>query len=197
LDYEGFYPAGIFVSMKAGESGAKKKYALIDEKGVIKIRGFESVRRNWSFIAKDVQQNVLGIILREHDAMKAKAFVREVVERMRKNKVPLEKVVIHTALSKGTSGYASIGPHVAAAQRMEAKGLTVGAGSVIKYVVIKGKGRIRDKVRLPDEAKQEDYDGEYYITNQIIPGVERIFAVLGIKVDDLLSGTKQSSLQGF
>ncbi len=197
LDYEGFYPAGIFVSLKTGEAGAKKKYALIDEKGSIKIRGFESVRRNWSFIAKDVQKKVLEIILKEHDAAKAKAYVREVVEKMRKNAIPLDKVVIHTALSKATTGYTSIGPHVAAAQRMEAKGQTVGAGSVIKYVVVKGKGKIRDKVKLPDEATQEEYDGEYYIQNQIIPGVERIFAVLGIKVDDLLSATKQSSLEGF
>ncbi len=197
LDYEGYYPAGIFVSLKAGESGAKKKYALIDDKGNIKIKGFESVRRNWSSIAKDVQRKVIEIILKEYDAKKAKDYVRQVVEDMRKNKVPLDKVVIHTALSKGTGAYAAIGPHVAAAQRMEAKGITVGAGSLIKYVVVKGKGKIRDKVKLPDEATQEEYDGEYYIQNQIVPGVERIFAVLGINVDDLISETKQSSLQGF
>ncbi len=197
LDYEGHYPAGIFVSLKAGEGGAKKKYALIDDKNNIKIKGFESVRRNWSFIAKDVQRKVIEIILKEHDAKKAKNYVKQVVEDMRKNKVPLEKVVIHTALSKGTGAYSSIGPHVAAAQRMETKGITVGAGSLIKYVVVKGKGLIREKVKLPEEATQEEYDGEYYIQNQIIPGVERIFAVLGINVDDLVSETKQSSLAGF
>ncbi len=198
LDYEGFYPAGIFVSLKAGDSGAKKKYALLDEKGTMKIKGFESVRRNWSFIAKDVQRTVLEIILKEHDPKKAKAYVRDIVEQMRKNKIPLAKVVIHTALSKGTEAYTSIGPHVAAAQRMQAKGQTAGAGTIVKYVVVKGKGKvIRDKVRLPEETTQEEYDGEYYIQNQIIPGVERIFAVLDIKVDDLVSETKQSSLAGF
>ncbi len=197
LDYEGFYPAGIFVSLKAGDTGAKKKYALLDEKNNMKIKGFESVRRNWSFIAKDVQRNVLEIILKESNPQKAKAYVRQVVDDLRKNKVPISKVVVHTALSKGTGGYASIGPHVAAAQRMEAKGQIVGAGSLIKYVVVKGKGKIREKVKLPEEAMQEEYDGEYYIQNQVVPGVERIFAVLGIGVDDLISTTKQSSLAGF
>lgn len=198
LDYEGHYPAGIFVSIKAGEGGAKKKYAMIDDKGNLKIKGFESVRRNWSFIAKEVQKKVLEIILKEHDPKKAKNYVREVIEEMRKNKTPMEKVVIRTALSKGTEAYTSIGPHVAAAQRMETRGQTVGAGSIIKYVVVKGKGKaIRDKVKLPEEVSQDEYDGEYYIQNQIIPGVERIFAVLDIKVDDLLSETKQSSLAGF
>jgi len=197
LEYEGFYPAGIFVSLKAGESGAKKKYALIDDKDNIIIKGFESVRRNWSIVAKETQRQVLEIVLKEHDAKKAKAYVRQVVEDLRKNKMPVSKAIVSTALSKGTGAYTSIGPHVAAAQRMEAKGKTVGAGSVIKYVVVKGKGKIRDKVRLPEEVKQEDYDGEYYIQNQVLPGVERIFAVLGIGVDDLVSTTKQSSLTGF
>jgi DNA polymerase elongation subunit (family B) len=197
LDYEGHYPAGIFVSLKAAESGAKKKYALIDDKNNMKIKGFESVRRNWSAVAKDVQRKVLEIILKEHDAKKAKDYVRTVVEELRKNITPLDKVIVHTALSKGTGAYTSIGPHVAAAQRMEAKGQSVGAGSVIHYVVVKGKGKIRDKVKLPDETTQDEYDGEYYIQNQVLPGVERIFAVLGITVDDLSSTTKQSSLAGF
>ncbi|MBI4146710.1 ribonuclease H-like domain-containing protein [Candidatus Woesearchaeota archaeon] len=197
LDFEGFYPSGVFVSLKAGEAGAKKKYALLDEKGNMKIKGFESVRRNWSFIAKDVQKRVLEIILKDHDAKKAKAYVRQVVDDLRKNKIPLDKVVIHTALSKGTGAYSSIGPHVAAARRLESQGVEVGSGTIVKYVVIKGKGKIRDKVRLPHEAKQDDYDGEYYIQNQVVPGVERIFAVLDIKVDDLISETKQSSLSGF
>ena len=197
LDYEGFYPAGIFVGLKAGEGGAKKKYALVDEHGVLKIRGFETIRRNSSVIAKEVQGTVLEIVLKEHDAKKAKAYVRGVVDSLRKNELPVSAVVITTALSKGTGAYSSVGPHVAAAQRMESGGQKVGSGTIIQYVVVKGKGKIRDKVRLPDEAKQEEYDGEYYIANQVVPGIERIFAVLDIPVDDLLSTTKQSSLGNF
>ena len=197
LDYEGFYPAGIFVGLKAGEGGAKKKYALIDEQGKMKIRGFETIRRNSSVIAREVQGTVLKILLKEHDPKKAKAYVRCVVEDLRKNKLPIESVVITTALSKGTGAYTSVGPHVAAAQRMESKGERVGSGTIIRYIVAKGKGKIRDKVRLPEEAKQDDYDGEYYITNQVVPGIERIFAVLNIPVDDLLGETRQSSLSGF
>ncbi|MBS3148420.1 ribonuclease H-like domain-containing protein [Candidatus Woesearchaeota archaeon] len=197
LDFEGYYPSGIFVSLKAGEGGAKKKYALLNEKGELKIKGFETVRRNWSYIAKEVQQNVLSIILKENDPKKAKNYVREVIDSLRKNKLEVSKVIIKTQLTKATGTYTSVGPHVAAAQRMEAKGMTVSSGSIIKYVVIKGKGKIRDKVKLPEETSQDEYDGEYYIQNQIIPGIERIFAVLNINVDDLMSETKQSSLFGY
>ena len=59
LEYEGFYPAGIFVSTKGAEGGAKKKYAPIDDKGRLKIRGFETVRRNWSFILKRHPKEVI------------------------------------------------------------------------------------------------------------------------------------------
>ena len=198
LEFEDFYPAGIFVQAKASETGAKKKYALINEKNQLKVRGFEAVRRNWSPIAKDVQKEVLRIILEEQNPVKAKKYVRQIVSDLRSNNVPKEKVIIHTQLSKSIDSYESIGPHVAAAMRLRERGETISPGMIIKYIVIKGeKGLIRNRVRLVEETKQEDYDGEYYITNQVLPGIDRIFAVLGISTDDLVSSSTQSKLSGF
>jgi DNA polymerase I len=105
--------------------------------------------------------------------------------------------VIHTALSKDISDYENTGPHVAAAQRMQALGQQVGPGVMIRYVVVKGKGKIRDKVKLQEEATQDEYDGDYYVDNQVIPGVERIFDVFGIKIADYFSGKEQSNLSKF
>ena len=197
LEYQGFYSGGIWVSTKTGEGGAKKKYALIDEKDHIKIVGFETVRRNWSFIAKDVQKEVLNIILKERDASKAVSYVRQVVDDLKNARIPVEKVAIHTQLSKDIDDYDNIGPHVAAAQRMKSKGLAVGPGSVIEFIITKGAGRIRDKVKLVNEVKPEDYDADYYIDHQIIPGVERIFSVLGIKKEEILSTGSQRKLGSF
>ena len=47
LELEDFYKRGIWVTKRSGELGAKKKYALIDYKEKLKIRGFETVRRDW------------------------------------------------------------------------------------------------------------------------------------------------------
>lgn len=197
LDYEGYYPSGIFVSVKAGEGGAKKKYALLSETGNLKIKGFETVRRNTSYIAKDCQERVLEIVLKERDTEKAKQYVRSIIDGLRKNTIPLEKLIIRTQLTKDTDKYASVGPHVAVAQLMKARGDSAGAGTIVKYIVVKGKGKIRDKVKLPDEATQDEYDGEYYITNQVIPAVERIFAVFGISEEDLAGIAGQSSLSSW
>ena len=197
LEYEGYYPRGIFVQTKGRDVGAKKKYALISDKGEIKITGFETVRRNWSPVAKKVQKEIINIILKENNVDKALKYVKKIIEKLRKNKVDVEDVVIRTQLQKDIRDYVQIGPHVAVAKRMKAKGLSVGPGSMIKYVVIKGNGMIRDRSRTVDELKDEKYDSDYYINNQVVPAVEGIFSVFGYKKSDIISEKDQSELGKF
>ena len=197
LEYEGFYPAGIFVSAKESESGAKKRYALLTEDNIVKIKGFETVRRNVSFVAKETQERVLDIVLKEGDSEKAVKFVNGVISKLRNKEIPLEKVQIFTQLSKDIDQYDNIGPHVAVARRMKQKGIDVGPGSIIKYVITKRGEKIRDKARTMDEVSQKDYDAEYYIERQVIPSVERIINVLGYSKEDLKEGKGQSKLERF
>jgi DNA polymerase elongation subunit (family B) len=197
LEFEGHYPTGIFVAAKGSDTGAKKKYALLDEKGELKITGFETVRRNISIIAKEVQNEVLHIVLCDKDPEKALRYVRKVVADLKENKLDIEKVTITTQLQKEIKDYESIGPHVAAAQKMKNKGIPVGPGSIIKYVIVKGKGKIRDKVKLPEDTRKEDYDPEYYINNQVIPVVDKILEVFRYKKEDLLEAKEQSKLGSF
>jgi len=197
LEYEGLYPRGIFVSAKIGRFGAKKKYALLSEDKNLKIRGFETVRRNWSPIAKNVQENILNIILKEDDPEKAIKYVRKTILELRENKIAIKEVIIHTRLSKEIEAYDAIGPHVAIATRMKHKGVKVGPGSTIEFVITKQGKKIRDKARLPDEVKQKDYDPDYYINNQVVPAVEKIFEVLGYTKEDLLETKEQNKLEKF
>ena len=194
LEYQGFYPAALFVSVKAGAFGAKKKYALLDEKGTVKITGFEAIRRNWSIIAKEVQQTVLGIILKEKDNEKALQFVKDMVAQLRSRTIPVDKVVISTQLQKPIGAYGNVGPHVAVAQRMIERGINVVPGSIISYVITSGKGPLRDNARLPDEVENNEYDAEYYVNNQILPSIGRIFNVLGIDVEEIVNKKEQQSL---
>jgi len=197
LEYEGFYPSGIFVSAKLSPFGAKKKYALMSQGGTLKIKGFETVRRNWSLIAKDVQEKVLEIILRENDTKKALEYAKNVISDLRNKKIPIEMVVIRTQLQKDILDYAAKGPHVAIAQKLKNKGRSIGPGSIIKYVVTQGNDIIRNRSKLPEDVKEGEYDADYYINNQVIPSVERIFNVLGYKKEDLLEQKEQTKLEGF
>ncbi len=197
LDYEGLYTSGIFVSAKAGAYGAKKKYALLREDGYIKLRGFEAVRRNWSQIAKEVQETVIDIVLREHNVEKAKNYVKKVLSELRAKKIPNSKVIIYTQLQKNISEYESKGPHVAVAEKMREKGIPVGPGSLIKYIVTPSKGSIGEGAKVPEEVPDGDYDAEYYVNNQVVPAVDRIFAVLGVKEEELLEEKEQSKLKAY
>ena len=103
-------------------------------------------------------------------------------------------MIIHTQLQKDIKDYAAKGPHVAVAQRMKNMGKSVGPGTVIKYIVVQGNDIIRNRSKLPEEVSQQEYDAEYYINNQVIPAVERIFAVLGHSKEELMEDKKQHTL---
>ena len=139
----------------------------------------------------------LEIILKERDNEKALKYVKKVVDDLRNRRIPLEKVVIHTQLKKEISEYDSKGPHVAVAQRLRNQGIQVGPGSIIRFVVLQGSDIIRNRSKLPEEVKENNYDPDYYINNQVIPAVERIFNVLGYKKEDLLEIKEQTKLGDF
>jgi len=197
LEYEGFYPSGIFVSAKMGPFGAKKKYALLSEAGTLKIKGFEMVKRNWSFIAKETQEKVLDIILKQGDKEKAMNYVKSVINKLREKQIPLDKVIIHTQLQKDLSDYTAKGPHVAVAQRLKSKGVDIGPGALIQFVVTQGSDIIRNRAKLPEEVTEDDYDADYYINNQVVPAVDKILEVLGYTKSDLLEHKEQKKLEGF
>ena len=196
LEYEGLYPRGLFVSAKMSSFGAKKKYALLSEEGDIKVKGFESVRRNTSVIAKEVQSKVFEIVLKEEDNEKALKYVKSVISKLKDKKIKVDKVVIQTQLTKDIDDYDNISPHVAVALRMEKKKMPVGPGVLVRYVIKSGKEKISERARLPDEIKKEEYDADYYINNQVLPSVEKIFEVLGYEKDDIIEN-EQSKLGSF
>ncbi|MBI2575257.1 ribonuclease H-like domain-containing protein, partial [Candidatus Woesearchaeota archaeon] len=197
LEYEGFYPAGIFVAVKARGYGAKKKYALLTEDGGIKIRGFETVRRNLSLISKEVQEKVIGMLLKGHEPEKAAEYVKGVIEMLRAKSAPVEKLVIKTQLQKEVGSYDSIAPHVAVAKRMRQQGKDVGIGATISYVVVEGEDKISGRAKMPEEVKEGEYDAEYYIHNQIIPSVGKIFEIFGINIIEFIEPKLQKKLDAF
>ena len=196
LEFEGHFPKGIFVAIKGTEKGAKKKYALIDKDNKLKITGFETVRRNWSAMAKDVQENVLRLVLQDK-VTEAVEYVQGVIQDLNKGKIKLNKLIIKTQITKDLSSYSNVGPHVAVALRMKNQGIDIVPGTLVEYIIAKGSGLIRERAKLPGELKQGEYDQDYYLKNQLIPAVSSIFAVLKIKEEDLFKKGGQTSLGNF
>ncbi|MEK6876631.1 MAG: hypothetical protein AABX63_04415, partial [Nanoarchaeota archaeon] len=65
------------------------------------------------------------------------------------------------------------------------------------FIVTQGSDIIRNRSKLPDEVHNEEYDANYYINNQVVPAVERIFNVLGYGKEELLESREQKKLEGF
>ena len=135
--------------------------------------------------------------MKDHDDEKALKYVRQVIDDLRNKRIALDKVIINTQLKKEISEYDARGPHVAVAQRLKNKGINVGPGSAIRFVVTQGSDIIRNRAKLPEEVKNSDYDPDYYINNQVVPAVERIFNVFGQKKENLLEVKEQTKLEGF
>lgn len=197
LELEGFFKRGIFVTKKGAAEAAKKKYALIDEKGNLKIVGFEYVRRDWSRIAKETQKKVIKSILEEGKPEKAVEIVKLAIKELKEGKVLKKELIIYTQIQRPIEKYESIGPHVAAAKKAIAKGKQIEVGSVIEYVVTKNGKSISDKAEMAEYVKEGNYDADYYITHQVIPAVIKIIGEFGFTEQDLIEGGKQKTLHSF
>jgi DNA polymerase I len=188
LEFEGFYDRGFFVT--------KKRYALIHEEKIV-VKGLELVRRDWAPVAKKTQEKVMMAILKDGSPEKATQIIKEVIAKIKEGKIPLKDLVIHTQLSRNPDKYKQMAPHVLAAKKSIERGRSVGRGSIIRYVVVKGRSPISQRAEPLEDADVANYDPTYYIENQVLPAVSRIIDSLGYSQDEIVHRERQSSLDAF
>jgi DNA polymerase, archaea type len=183
---------------------AKKRYAgwafyRDGDKWVDKIemKGIETVRRDWCDVVSQTMLEVLNTILKERNISKASKHVREVIDSIAKGSMPLEKLTIIKGVTKEIKAYDGVQPHVELAKKMmqrdKSKSLV---GERLGYVIIKGNQLVSKRAEDPEFVKENNLqvDPEYYIYNQLLPPLERIFEVCGISSSELIEGVKQKSL---
>ena len=193
LEFEGFFKTGFFTSKDSGE-GAKKKYALMDEEGEMKITGFEQVRRDWSAVAKETQKKVLRMVL-SNQVEEAAEEVKDTISRLRNQEVPVEKLKIYTTLTKPPEEYDSTSPHVEAVKKANKRGRDIEPETTVDYVITRGGGGISERAEISEYA--DSYDADYYIDNQVLPAAIRVLKVFGYTEDQLKGKGKQSGLGRF
>jgi len=184
LELEGFFVSGVFVT--------KKRYALMRKDGSLVVKGLERVRRDWSDLAREAQEHVIRLVLQAR-VEEAKRYVQELVKQLRAKETPMEKLVIRTQLTKHISSYKQVGPHVKVAKDLKQMGRPVYPGMIVEYVVTPGRGSISSRSVPADMAR--DYDADYYVDNQLLPAVMRVFEALGGSKEELRM--KQSNLEKF
>ena len=165
---------------------AKKRYAGLLTDGRIDIVGFEAVRGDWAEIAKEVQEKITEILLKEGSTDKAIEYVRKVITELKQGKVPLNKLIIWKTLSKRLDEYSVDAPHVVAAKKLLRLGIKLSVGDKVGYIIVKGSGKISSRAEPYILVKDPKLvDTNYYIDHQIIPAAMRILGYFGVSETQL------------
>jgi DNA polymerase elongation subunit (family B) len=198
LELEGFFKRGLWVTTRGGTTGAKKKYAMVDEENKVKIRGFETVRRDWCKLSREMQSHVIRQILKDGNEKKSLIYVKKIIKELKQRKIDKHDLIIKSQLKKPLSEYIATTPHVIAAKKMLEQKIPLSQGTLIEYYIAETKTKsklVRDKVKLPEE--KGEYEVDYYLNRQILPAVENIFQVFDINIKETIEGKKQTTLGDF
>jgi DNA polymerase I len=166
--------------------------------GVIVMKGIETVRRDWCELTGETMKTVIEIVLKRNDAKEAVTYFKTVVDDLLKGKTDIEKLVITKTVTKKPESYDGLQPHVEVVKKMKARNEMEipGIGDRIGYVIIKGTELLSKRAEDPSYVKERglNIDPRYYIDNQLLPPIERIFGAIGIAREELLGMGRQMGL---
>ncbi|MCS7134996.1 MAG: DNA-directed DNA polymerase [Candidatus Aenigmarchaeota archaeon] len=197
MKVEGVFKTMLILSKKryAGWSFEENNGTFTDS---IVTKGIETVRRDWCNLVSETLQETLEIILKENDVKKALSLVKEKINNIKKGKVDISKLVITKSISRSLKTYKGIQPHVELLKKMRRRdpSSAPGIGDRIGYVIIKGTGQVSKRAEDPEYVVKNKIpiDSDYYIENQILPPLERVFEALAITKSEILGAGKQSGL---
>jgi DNA polymerase-2 len=185
LKFDRLFRKFFLPGLRHSREGSKKRYAgLVEQGGHLRLvfTGLESVRRDWTDLAKTFQQDLLRLVFEEGEASapKIEAMIRDFVARLRAGELD-HLLVYRKALRKEIAQYTkTTPPHVKAAQKLGER-----AGHIIAYVMTtEGPEPVQDR-KAP-----LDYD--HYIEKQLRPVAEAILPFVGLDWERIWS--RQSEL---
>lgn len=190
---------------------AKKRYAQwLFERGSagwtdkIKVKGMETVRRDWCELTSETLSRVLELVLMEGDVDEAVRYVRSVTGSLRslnltENPDFIHKLILTKNYSKKTDNYKNKQPHLTVVEKIKQRtGISTPIGTRVPFVIVSGKGLFVERAEDPDFVLKHNIplDTEYYIKKQILPPVERILEVFGVDSGSL-DKYRQTGLSSF
>lgn len=165
LEFEHLYTKFFLQHMRRSKSGSRKRYVGFDYRTQkIVFVGLESVRSDWTELAKDVQREMFRRLFAEESVDE---YLRSYIAALRSGSLD-EKLVFRKRLRKPLHEYKKVSPpYVVAGRKLES------AGRVIEYVMTTDGPE-------PVEQLTHNPDHEHYLQKQIQPVVQPILEVLGL-----------------
>ncbi len=186
LVFDSFARRAIFI--------AKKRYALLiwekNAQGIkekIKVKGMETVRRDWCELTTKTVEKVLELVLKEGRVDDAVELVKDTIYRIRsmdasKDRELFDDLILTRQYTKKVESYKNKQPHITVIEKQQKRGVIAAVGDRIPFVILAGKGLFVERAEDPEYAKEKNLplDVDYYVNKQILPPVERILADFGI-----------------
>ncbi|MGC9058938.1 MAG: DNA-directed DNA polymerase [Candidatus Aenigmatarchaeota archaeon] len=174
------------IAVEESEGGYKEKMVM---------KGIETVRKDWCNLTEKVLSTVLNILLKEGNTQKAFEYVREVIKNIESGNVDIEDLTITKSLSRNLSEYKGVQPHVELVKKLMKRSpeKVPVIGDRVSYVIVAGPDLVSKRAEDPEYVVQNKIkiDAKYYIESQVLPPIERIFEVIGIKRSQLFANGKQ------
>ncbi|KZN59537.1 hypothetical protein N473_25730 [Pseudoalteromonas luteoviolacea CPMOR-1] len=164
IEFETHYSPFFMPTIRGQETGSKKRYVgQIEKNGQPELvfKGMETVRSDWTSIAKDYQQALIRALF---DGNNVTNITEYYISLITSGKVD-DKLIYKKRLGKPLDAYVkNIPPHVRAAKEATRLGLVngLGKGSQIAYYISQSGPQL-----FIEDIKQLDYT--HYIEKQILP----------------------------
>lgn len=173
----------------------KKRYAGLiytnpDKPDKIDTKGIETVRRDNCELVKTVVESCLNKILFEKDLEGAKNIVKNTIRDLYIDAIDLSQLVISKTVTK--NNYSTKQAHTELAEKLKKRGISIGIGDRIPYVIVKGDKKMAAYEKSEDPVyvleNNLPIDKEYYIEQQISKPVQRLFEPIMDNVSSLFHG---------
>lgn len=186
MEYETHFIKFFMPTIRGSEKGSKKRYAgmVEDKEGnrSLKFKGLETVRTDWTQLAKDFQLNLYGRVFNNE---LYEEYIMQTVADLKTGKFD-DKLIFRKRLRQKLQDYQkNIPPHAQAAikaeEQFKEKGLPsrYKNASWIEYVIT---------VNGPEtlECNESKLNYEHYIERQLTPIADTILSVLGSSMEAVI-----------
>lgn len=183
IEFETHYRKFLMPTVRGSDAGSKKRYAGLINDDQIQFKGLETVRSDWSPLAREFQQVLYKKIFLNEPY---EEYVKDVVGRLLDGEFE-DELILRKRLRRKLDDYVkNVPPHVQAARKAEAireeKKLPslYKAGGWIEYIMTSSGPEPRLYRSAPI-----DYD--FYIEKQLAPIADSILIFKSSSMDDILN----------
>lgn len=176
LEFEKHYSKFFLPPMRYSKDGARKRYAGLLDDGNIEFKGLETVRSDWTQMAKDFQGELFDRFFQEKEL---KQWIRDFVQKLKEGL--FDDLLVYTKRLSRTAGeyVKSRPPHVKAALKLDPEGKK-NLRNISYIMTAEGP--------TPIELFEGDVDYNHYIEKQIRPIADGVLFAAGEDFDSIIEG---------